>query len=66
MNKGRENALVKPQGLLLHKRCFEERVVLGNPARDMCSIFDLNIPEDGKFSYPWPKYFKRGDAFGEL
>ncbi len=54
-----KNALVAA-GAIVTKDVLEERVVLGNPARDMCSIFDLNVPEDGKFSYPWPKYFKRG------
>ncbi len=49
-----ENALVGA-GALVSKNVLPERVVFGNPAKDICSVRDL-LDKDGKSLYPWKEY----------
>jgi acetyltransferase-like isoleucine patch superfamily enzyme len=49
-----ENALVGA-GTLVNRDVLPERVVFGNPGKDICSVRDL-LDEDGKSLYPWKEY----------
>lgn len=47
-------------GAIVTKDVLEEKVVVGNPAKVVCSIHDVKIKISGQSPYPWKYNFKRG------
>jgi acetyltransferase-like isoleucine patch superfamily enzyme len=45
---------------LVRKDVPAEAVVVGNPARQICTIHDIKGRPDGKDVYPWREHFDRG------
>jgi acetyltransferase-like isoleucine patch superfamily enzyme len=47
-------------GSVVTKHVMDEKVVMGNPAKEVCSIFDIKNKETGEAVYPWRYHFDRG------
>jgi len=54
-----EDALVGA-GSIVTKNVVKETVVVGNPAKEICSVRDIKNKITGKSVYPWRYSFKRG------
>lgn len=54
-----EDALIGA-GAVVNKDVRREKVVVGNPAREICSVRDIKSKFTGKEVYPWKYNFKRG------
>lgn len=54
-----EGSLVGAQSLV-RKDVAPETVVAGNPAKEICSIYDIKNKETGEQVYPWREHFTRG------
>lgn len=52
-------------GAVVTKDVFKETVVVGNPAKKICSIKDIKDKITGKAVYPWRYNFKRGMPWEE-
>lgn len=56
-----ENALIGAN-TAVRKNVKSERVVVGNPGKDLCSVRDLK-DEDGNQIYPWRDYLKENRGY---
>ena len=45
---------------LVREDVASEAVVLGNPAKQICTIYDIKSKYDGSTPYPWRYHFERG------
>ena len=51
-----ENAIIGA-GALVRKKVPPERVIVGNPGKDICSVRDLK-DDEGNSIYPWKEFLK--------
>lgn len=53
-------------GAVVTKDVADERIMIGNPAKDYGCIRNLKNKTNGESAYPWPRYFDRGMPWKDI